>query len=86
MRWLRRKTQKVAQDFVESATTELKVQVKTNTYDYLSLILSVLPIAMGIAEVAISADMANVPVVSSETPSIVNYGTIYILGGLKNGK
>jgi hypothetical protein len=86
MRWLRRKTQKVAQDFVESATTELKVQVKTNTYDYLSLILSVLPIAMGIAEIAISADVVSAPVVSSETPSIVNYGTIYILGGLKNGK
>ena len=79
-RSLRKKQRKVARQFVEDATEKLKENVQESTYDYISLGLSMLPIVLNIAMVVTSIETVNVPEVSNDIPTIINYGTINIGG------
>lgn len=80
MRWLRRRRKEVAEDFVKDATEKLKENVTEKSIDYLSLISSAFQIVIFVAEVATLTGTGSVPAVSS-SPTIINNGTIYILGG-----
>lgn len=80
MRWLRRRRKEVAEDFVKDATEKLKENVTEKSIDYLSLISSAFQIAIFVAEVATLTGTGSVHAVSS-SPTIINNGTIYILGG-----
>lgn len=81
MRWLRNRRREVAEDFVEDATQKLKEDATKKSMDYLSLIFSISAIAATIVEVATLTGTGNVHAVSNDIPTIVNNGTIYILGG-----
>ena len=78
MGWFRKKRKEVAETFVEDMTLKVKSNVKKTSQDYCSVALSLLPIVVGIAEIATLTGTASVPEVSTSSKSIVNYGTINI--------
>lgn len=81
MKWIKRKQKEIAHQFVEDATEKLKENVKESTYDYISLGLKMLPIAIGVAKLVTLTGMESAPVASTvnDIPSIINYGTINII-------
>lgn len=78
MGWFRKKRKEVAETFVEDMTLKVKSNVKKTSQDYCSVALSLLPIVVGIAEIATLTGTVSVQGASTASKSIVNYGTINI--------
>ena len=78
MGWFRKKRKEVAETFVEDMTLKVKSNVKKTSQDYSSVALSLLPIVVGIVEIATLTGTASAPEALTASKHIVNYGTINI--------
>lgn len=78
MGWFRKKRREVAETFVEDMTLKVKSNVKKTSQDYCSVALSLLPIVVGIVEIATLTGTASAPEALTASKHIVNYGTINI--------